>query len=198
MSKFSKSGLKKAPGFSSFSVIRSEDGLRVLTLTQWQTPESYKAFVAQPTEELAKSSKEEFEPIVPTRTVAFTVDKTQAPDGIIPALKGKNTLVQFSEIAMKAAEDKTKLIDSIEKFLPSITQMYPAPRSAVLFQGIDSTDVALLADWGYSSREFLDLSKVPTLNSLSDDVASLVNNDQHLYEVVKVIAAKPEKDKKEI
>ena len=33
VSNFSKSALKKAPGFSSFSVLKSEDRLRVLTLT---------------------------------------------------------------------------------------------------------------------------------------------------------------------
>lgn len=199
VSKFSKSALKKAPGFSSFSVLKSEDGLRVLTLTQWQNPESYQAFVAQPPAESAKLSKTDKAEtaIAPTRTVTLTIDKIQAPEGIIPALSGKKTLVQFDEMAAKATEDKTKLIDSMEKFLPSLTQIYPAPRSAVLFDSQDSANVALLANWGYTSNEFADLSKVPTINSLSDDVAPLVSSDRHLYEVVKVIAAKPEKDKKE-
>jgi heme-degrading monooxygenase HmoA len=200
VSKFSKSALKKAPGFSSFSVLKSEDGLRVLTLTQWQNPESYQAFVAQPPVEsvkFSKTDKEETAAIAPTRTVTLTIDKIQAPEGIIPALSGKKTLVQFDEMAIKATEDKPKLIDSMEKFLPSLTQTYPAPRSAVLFQSQDTANVALLANWGYTSSEFADLSKVPTINSLSDEVAPLVSSDRHLYEVVKVIAAKPEKDKKE-
>ncbi len=150
--------------------------MRVLTLTQWQNPKSYKTFLAQPNTESTKTDKEATEAITPTRIVALTIDKIQAPEGIIPALSGKKTLVQFDEIAIKVAEDKTKLIDSMEKFLPSLMQMYPAPRSAILFQSKDSADVALLADWGYSSSEFADLSKVPTVNLLSDDVAPLVSN----------------------
>lgn len=206
--KSSKSFFKATPGFSSFSILKSEDGARVLTLTQWQTPESYQASVAKPTEESSKSSKEESaksskkekkekaDVIAPTRTVAFKIDKAQAPEGVIPALSGKATLVQFSEITAKAADDKPKLLDSAEKLLTSVTQTYPAPRSAVVLQGMDSAEVALLANWGYSSAEFADLSKLPSLNPLSDDVAALADNDQHLYEVVNVIAPKAKSKEK--
>ncbi|MBA3923338.1 MAG: hypothetical protein H0X31_17250 [Nostocaceae cyanobacterium] len=196
--KSSKSFFKKTPGLNSFSLLKSEDGARVLTLTQWQTPESYQAFIAPPAEESPESSKKEKKgkaAVAPTRTVVFKIDKTQAPEGVIPAVAGKATLVQFSEITAKAPDDQSKLLASAEEMLSGVPQMYPAPQSAVVFQGVDSANLALLASWGYSSAEFADLSKVPTLNPLSDDVAALADSDQHLYEVVNVIAPKAKKEK---
>ena len=111
--------------------------MRILTFTQWQNPESYKTFLAQPTTESTKTDKEATEAIIPTNAVTLIINKIQAPEGIIPALNSKKTLVHFDDIAVEAAGDKTKLIDSMEKFLP-MTQMYPAPRSVILFQSKDS------------------------------------------------------------
>lgn len=199
--KSSISLLKKAPGFSSLSVLKSEDGARVLTLSQWQDSASYQAFISQPVEETSKEGKKEKEDkkdkaAIPIKTVVFEIDKTQAPEGVIPAIKGKAALVQFSEITAKNSEDQPKLLASAEELLPNVKQMYPAPQSTVLLKGVDNADVALLASWGYSSDEFTDLSKVPTFDPLSDDVASLVDNDQHLYEVVSVVSAKSKSKEK--
>jgi heme-degrading monooxygenase HmoA len=199
--KSSKSFFKKAPGFSSFSLLKSEDGARVITLTQWQDSESYQAFVAQPAEESSKSSKKgkadkEDTTVAPNRTVLFEIDKTQAPEGIIPAIRGQAALVQFSEITAKAPDDQSKLLTSAEELLPDTAKMYPPPQSVVLLKGVDSSNMALLANWGYTATEFTDLSKAPTFEPLSEDVAALADNDQHLYEVVKVVSAKSKlKDK---
>lgn len=201
--KSSKSFFKKAPGFSSFTVLKSEDGARVVTLTQWQDSESYQAFVAQPVEEPTKSSKkgkaekEDKATVAPNRTVIFEIDKTQVPEGIIPAIRGQAALVQFSEITAKAPDDQSKLLTSAEEQLPDTAKMYPAPQSVVLLRGVDSSNVALLANWGYTASDFTDLSKAPTFKPLSEDMASLADNDQHLYEVVKVMAAKSKSKEKD-
>ncbi len=201
--KSSKSLFKKTPGFSSLSVLKSEDGARVVTLTQWQDSESYQAFVAQPAEESTKSSKkgkadkEDKATVAPNRTVIFEIDKTQAPEGILPAIRGQAALVQFSEITAKAPDDQSKLLTSVEELLPDAAKMYPAPQSVVLLRGVDSSNVALLANWGYTANEFTDLSKAPTFEPLSEDVASLADNDQHLYEVVKLVSAKSKSKDKE-
>ncbi|NJO81023.1 MAG: hypothetical protein HC827_22665 [Cyanobacteria bacterium RM1_2_2] len=50
-----------------------------------------------------------------------------------------------------------------------------------------------MANWGYSSDEFTDSTKFPTLALNLAEITPLADSDQHLYEVVKVIAAKPEK-----
>jgi heme-degrading monooxygenase HmoA len=198
--KSSKSFFKKAPGFNSFSVLQSEDGTRVVALTQWQDAASYEASLTQTTEDYAaKSSKKEKSKdkvaAEPTKTIVFKVEQTLAPPGMVAAIRGKNALVQFSEITANSADDIASLLASAEEQLPNATQMYPAPRSAVLLKSVDSADLAMLASWGYA-EEFDDLTLVPTLAVLPDD-ATLAANEDHLYEVVKIIAAKPEKSKAE-
>ncbi|WAL62025.1 antibiotic biosynthesis monooxygenase [Thermocoleostomius sinensis] len=195
--KSSKSFFKKAPGFSSFSVLQSEDGTRVIALTQWQDAASYEASLTQSTEDYAAkySKKEKSKDKVtaePTKTIMFKVEQTLAPPGMKAAIRGKNALVQFSEITANSPDDITTLLTAAEEQLPHITEMYPAPRSAVLLKSVDSADLAMLASWGYV-EEFDDLTLVPTLAVLPDDVSTLTANDEHLYEVMKIIAAKPEK-----
>ncbi|MCD8485647.1 MAG: antibiotic biosynthesis monooxygenase [Desertifilum sp.] len=196
--KSSKSITKKAPGFSTLSVLQSQDGTRAIALTQWQDLASFEAFLAQPVEEKeAKKEKEkdkETIAIAPLRTVVFTVAKTQAPQGMVPSLRGKAALVQFDEFTVLEPDDLSTVLDSVTQGLPSITQLYPAPRSAVLLQSPESHDIALLANWGYS-MEYDDPSLIPTVDLLPEEMASLTESDRHLYEVVKITAAKPEKEK---
>jgi heme-degrading monooxygenase HmoA len=196
----SKSFFKKTPGFESFSVLQSEDGTRVIALTQWKDAASYKAYVAQPVEpypnyssysSYSKSSKKEKVTATPVRTLIFEVDKTQTPEGMLPALHGKDALVQFDEFVAKSEEDGPELLSAAENSLLGVTKLYPSPRTAVLFRSIDNTDVAVLTNWGYA-EEFTDITKLPVFEVLPDDVDTLANRDEHLYEVVKTISAKPD------
>lgn len=197
--KSSKAFFKKAAGFNSFSVLQSEDGSRVLTLSQWQTPEDYQAFLAPPAEETKSSKKDKKEKVTvaPDRTLLFEIEQTQTPEGMIPSIRGNATLVEFDEITAKAADDLEKLLTSTEKSLAGVTKVYPAPRSAILFKGVDNGALAVLADWGYSRDEFADVTKFPSLALNMDEITPLADSDQRLYEVVKVIAAKPDKSKTE-
>lgn len=211
--KSSKSSMKKAPGFNSYYVLKSEDGTRILGLTQWQDSASYQAFITPPEPEATsaeseKSDKEKdskdfkkekkkdkkYAAIAPARTVVFEVVKTQAGEGVIPAIKGKKAMVEFDELTAKDPADQPKLITFAEELMPSATQMQPAPGSVVLLKGVDNTDVALLANWDSGENfEELDPAKTPAFAPPSDELTALVNTDQHLYEVVKVVSPKPPK-----
>ncbi len=201
--KSSKSFYKKAPGFGSFLVLKSEDGTRVVTLSQWQDVASYQAFLAAD-ESADKSSKneqsyeddEESEPSVPNKTITFEISKTQSPPGILPSLRGKAALVQFNEITAKKAEDQATILAATEQGLTDTTKAYPAPKSLVLLRGVTSADVAVLTNLGYTADEFTDVSKAPTFKLLSDEAASLAKNEQHLYEIVSIIAPKPKSEGK--
>lgn len=122
--KSSKSLLKKAPGFESLSVLKSEDGTRVIVLSQWQDLESFQTYSSQLTDESSnksKSSKSKDAAIAPDRTVVFEVEKTQAADeGITPAIRGKEAVVQFSEFTVKNPDDQPKVIAGVEKMMPGI------------------------------------------------------------------------------
>lgn len=192
--KASKSLVKKAPGFDSLAVFQSEDGTRVMTLTQWKDLASYEAFLAQPVEESPKSSKKEKENVTaePIHTTVYAVDQAQVPEGMAPSIRGKKALIQFSEITAESPDAVATLLTTAEAALPSAAELYPAPYAAVLLKGVDTPAIALLANWG-SADEFEDLTALPTLSLLPDEVAA----DQHLYEAVKIVSAKPEKEKAE-
>ena len=64
----------------------------------------------------------------------------------------------------------------------------------MLLKAVEGADLALLTNWG-SAAEYADLTSVPGLDALDAELLSLAESDQHLYQVVKTIAAKPEKDK---
>jgi heme-degrading monooxygenase HmoA len=202
--KSSKSFYKKAPGFGSFLVLKSEDGLRVVTLSQWKDVASYEAFLTPADASSEKSSKketsddeeEESETIAPNKTVTFEIGKVQAPAGVIPSLRGKAALVQFSEIAAKDAADQATVLAAAEQGLVDITKAYPAPKSVVLLRGVDGAEVAVLSNLGYTADEFTDVSKAPTFKLLSEESAALAQNDQHLYEVVAMISPKSKSDGK--
>ena len=193
--KSSKSFFKKTPGFGSYSVLQSADGERVLSLTQWLDAASYDAYLAQPVEPTKPSKKEKVAPATPLRTVVFQIDDTLAAAGVVPAIRGKDALVQINEITAKSPEDADKLLAAAETLLPSIKGLFPSPRSAVLLKAADSSDLALLTNWG-SAAEYADLTTLPVLDSLDETLLSLADSDQHLYQVVKTISAKPEKEKK--
>ena len=188
--KASKS-IKKAPGFNGFSILKSEDGDRVVALSQWQDLESYEAYNATPVEE-SKSAKDkkkkDIVAIAPTRTMVFEIEKAQAmKDGIIPTIRGKEAVVQLSDFSLKSPDDQTTVLASVEKTIPGVLQQQPTPQSVILMKSTDSKDVALLANWNCGA-EFEDLGK-PAAFEQPSDVASLADNDQHLYDVVKIISA---------
>lgn len=102
-------------------------------------------------------------------------------------------MVEFDELTAEDPADQPKLITFAEELMPNATQMQPAPGSVVLLKGVDNADVALLANWD-SSEEFEELpDKTPAFAPPSDELITLVDTDQHLYEVVKVISPKPPK-----
>lgn len=131
--------MKKAAGFSSSALLQSEDGTRVISISQWKDLASYQAFIAPPVDTTAsKETKKEKAPTAaPLRTVIFEVEKAQtAREGLKPAVKGKEAVVEFSEFKLKNAADKDKVVANAEKLIPATLLKQPAPQSVIL---LDST-----------------------------------------------------------
>ncbi|MBD3881050.1 antibiotic biosynthesis monooxygenase [Phormidium tenue FACHB-886] len=188
--KASKSLLKSAPGFEGLSVLKSEDGNRVIVLSQWQDLASYETFSTQLAEAATGSKFKKGEAAVaPARTIVFEVGKVQADAGITPALKGKEAIVQFSEFTLKDPADQPKLISSIEKMMPEALLKKPSPQSAVLLQSTDGTDVALLANWN-CTVDFAEGVTPTAFDAPTEDVIALADNDLHTYDVVRIMPAK--------
>ncbi len=185
---------KKAPGFNSSALLQSDDGTRVISLSQWKDLESYQAFIAPPIEPTkATETKEQTTPIAPLRTVVFEIGKAQtAREGLIPAVKGKEAVVEFSEFKLKNAADQAKVVANAEKLIPATLLKQPAPQSVILFNSSDSTDVALLANWNCTA-DFAEGETPAEIDALDAEVAELVDVEQHLYNVVSILPAEVKK-----
>lgn len=215
--KSSKAFFKGADGFRGLSVMQSEDGSRVVALTQWTDAASYEAFVSQPVEDYTKyqkeyqkeSSKGGKSPVTatPAKTEVFELADMQIPSGMVPVIRGQGALVQLGEVSVAEAGDLPAVLSEVEQALPAVTKMYPAPRSVMLLKAIDDSEALLMAYWGYA-EEFQDLAQVPAVDVLSglgtvevesgEEAGAIALQDppkidQHLYKVVNVIAPKPPK-----
>jgi len=210
--KSSKAFFKGAEGFKGLSVLQSEDGSRVIALTQWTDAASYEAFIAQPVEDYTKYQKEYQKDyskggkapveLTPAKTEVFELADMQIPSGMVPVIRGQGALVQLGEVSVAEADDLPEVLTEVEQALPDVSKMYPAPRSVMLLKAVDDSEALLLAYWGYA-EEFQDLAQVPAVDVLSglgaialegeDASPATPQVDQHLYKVVNVIAPKPPK-----
>ncbi len=210
--KSSKAFFKGAEGFKGLSMLQSEDGSRVVALTQWTDAASYEAFIAQPVEDYTKYQKEYQKDyskggkapveLAPAKTKVFELADIQIPSGMVPVIRGQGALVQLGEVSVAEAGDLPEVLTEVEQALPDVSEMYPAPRSVMLLKAVDDSEALLLAYWGYA-EEFQDLAQVPAVDVLSglgaialegeDASPATPQVDQHLYKVVNVIAPEPPK-----
>jgi hypothetical protein len=206
--KLTKSFYKTIPGFYGLALFSSVDGSRVVELSQWVDTPSYEVFQASLTSgeddyskyyekySESKSSKGKSNDNVglgePFLTASFAIDQAVSPLGMVSVISGGAALVQIAEFSADSSDQQADLIAAAQAAFADLPQLYPAPRTAVLLKGIDTTDIALLANWG-SIAEFSDLDQVPqiALTSATPDLDFTV--DSHLYQTVKVITPKVEK-----
>lgn len=193
--KSANKALKKAIGFEGAAVLQSDDGTRVIVLSQWKDLESYQTAIAPPVESSKETKKSAA--VAPIRTVVFELEKTQtAREGMIPAVKGKEAVVEFSEFKLKTPADQPKVVTNAEKLIPAALLKQPTPQSVVLMNSTDNTDVALMANWNCTA-DFAEGETPAEFDPLDAEVASLVDVEQHLYNVVSILPAEVEKPKKE-
>lgn len=186
--------LKKAPGFNSSALLQSEDGTRIILLSQWKDLESYQAFATVPVAEAKETEKPAATP--PARTVIFEIGKAQtAREGLVPTVKGKEAVVEFSEFKLKSTDDQAKVVANAEKLIPATLLKQPAPQSVILLNSTDSTDVALLANWNCTA-DFAEGEEPAEIDALDAGVAELVDVEQHLYNVVSILPAEVKKPSK--
>lgn len=186
--KSSKALLKKALGFEGLSVLKSEDGTKIIFLSQWQDLASFQAYNTQPTATSDKSSQSS-DTAAPPRIVVFEIVKTQARQGATPALRGKEAVVQLSEFTLKNPADQQQAIANIERMMPGILQKQPTPQSVILLRSINNTEVALLANWNCSA-DFEDIGQPAAFEPPNADLIALADNEQHRYDVVQLMAVK--------
>ncbi|PSN12459.1 hypothetical protein C7293_20115 [filamentous cyanobacterium CCT1] len=218
--KTTKSFYKTIPGFLGLALFSSVDGVRAVELSQWADQASYEAFqsslVSGGGEGDSKDYKKYYEQYAqggskggkdkgkgkevslgtPSLITVLAIDQVVSPPGMVSAIPGSMVLVQISDIAPDTPEQQSSLMTAAQAALATIPQLYPAPRTAILLRGIDSSHVALLTHWG-SAAEFDDPSQVPQLvltTAQPEEAAEAVafTTDSHLYQAIKVITPKAE------
>lgn len=211
--KTTKSFYKTIPGFYGLALFSSTDGARVAELSQWQDQPSYEAFQASLTSaddsqdytqyykqylttKGGKSGKATVELGQPLLTSAFSVDQVVSPPGMVSAIPGTTALVQISDITTDA-DQFLSLMTAAHTALADLSQLYPAPRTAILLTSPAANHVVLLANWG-SVTEFSDLDQVPQITLVEDGTTDDTTDfsftaDTRLYQTLKVITPKAEK-----
>lgn len=180
--KFSQLTLPEASGFLNSSVLKSQDGTKVIALTQWQDLPSFQAYQ---TKQAQDSTTQRLAAIAASRTLVYELNKTETRDAV-PTIHEHEDNVQFSEFRMKRREDQSELLDIIKDAMPGVMQMESGLQWVTLLRSLDNTNIALLAHW-YSRKEFEELADTPGYDQQNGYWTSYADNDHHLYEIVKII-----------
>lgn len=195
--KAEKALVKKAAGFAGMSVFQSEDGLRVVVLSQWQDAASFQAYraTAQPAQPAAPSSA--LQPPAPDRLALFEIVQAQTyRAGVQPTIRGKEAIVQFSEFSLSdspEASDPAAMQSHLQPLIDSVLQKQPPPQSVLLLKSADPPELALLANWNCTA-DFVETGK-PLGVEVNDPMLAPLAADQRFYNVVRIMPASPEKKK---
>jgi heme-degrading monooxygenase HmoA len=199
--KLTKAFYKTIPGFYGLALLASDDGERVVEISQWLDRASYEAFQASLTataspqynytqyyDQYASAKGDAAAAAVslgdPAMTAAFAIEQVLTPPGMVAAIPGALALVQLSDLGADTPDQQATLLRTTEAILDGLPDLYPAPRMVVVLNGLDSPQVVLMAHWG-SAAEFSDRSQIPLLALAAPAV------DSRLYQAVKVITPKP-------
>lgn len=185
--KLSNKLMKKAAGFKGAFTLRSQDGKQVIAFSQWQDLASYQAFAPTVTASATTTAPATPSP-APNRTQVFEVAALQPSiQGTIPALRGKEAVVQWMQVTPKTAKGQMQTLPLLESIIPDVLQTQPIPQSMVLLRGVEDGGLALLTNWNCSAL-FEDVGK-PVAIAPSKDLTAIADLDQRLYNVITLIPA---------
>lgn len=192
--KAEKALVKKAAGFEGMSVFQSEDGLRVVVLSQWQDAASFQAYRATAQPAAASSA---LQPPAPDRLTLFEIVQAQTyRAGVQPTIRGKEAIVQFSELSLSdssEAADPAAMQSHLQPLIDSVLQKQPSPQSVLLLKSADPPELALLVNWNCTA-DFAETGK-PLGVEVNDPMLAPLAADQRFYNVVRIMPASPEKKK---
>ena len=195
--KISNKLMKKALGFKGFALLQSQDGKKVIALSQWQDLDSYQAYVPSASGFKSKSSETASAPPEPTQTLIYAVDSAQtAIADAIPALRGKEAVVRWTHFTPKNISDpemRSQVLAGATEILPSLLENQPIPQSVLLLKGLENDDLAIMTNWNCSAM-FEDVGK-PEAIAISDDLAALADSDSNIYDVITLMPAPVKKEK---
>ncbi|MBD2152032.1 hypothetical protein H6F44_18170 [Pseudanabaena sp. FACHB-1277] len=203
--KVSNKPMKKALGFKGFALLQSQNGNKVIALSQWQDLDSYEAYMPSASGAKSKNSETASAIPAPTQTLIYEIVSAQtAIAGAKPALRGKEAVVRWTHLTPKNiaintatniadSEMRSSLLDQVSEIVPSLLASQPIPQSVILLKGIDSDDITIMSNWNCSAM-FEDVGK-PEAITLDEDLIALADSDDTIYDVITLIPAPVKKQK---
>jgi len=184
--------MKKAVGFQGGSMLQSQDGKQVIALSQWPDLASYQAYTPSPAMTSGAAP-----PPKPSGNAHFELVSAQTSiPGAMPALRGKEAVVQLVQFTSKDGEVRSQLLPQVEALLPVLLETQPIPQSVLLLKGMDDDGaIALMVNWNCSAM-FEDVGQ-PGAIAIPPDLMALADSTQQLFNVVTIIPTelpKPEED----
>ena len=185
--------------------------------------EDYTKYYEKFVKERPGGSASFLEPPDPLLTATLTVDRVVAPPSLMPITVVENALVQITGLGAKTADQQAILSAVAQNSLDALPSLYPAPRTALLFSSTEAPYLALVANWGYGEEfsDFSQVPAIPmTLppptpapdldiapgedlasetsaqiesEATETDPTDWLSQDDHLYQLVKVVAPKVNK-----
>lgn len=168
--------LPKASGFLDASVLKGQDGTKVVTLSQWLDLPSFQAYQKELAEEISSSTK--------PRTFVFEVKKVETKS-TTPTIN-ENESIMYSEFKMKDLDKQSELADIVGQMMPGVMQMESGLQWAAMGPSTDKSTIALIAEWD-SRQDFESLGKNPGFDKDTAYWQNYADNEHDIFDVVKTI-----------
>jgi heme-degrading monooxygenase HmoA len=169
--------LPKASGFLNSSVLKGQDGTKVVTLNQWKDLSSFQAYEAKQTPDTTISAAN-------PRTFVFEIKQTETRSNT-PAI-AEHGAIMFSEFKMKDPDKQSELEEIVSQMMPGVMQMIPGLQWAAMAPSTDKTTISLIAQWN-SREDFESLGKNPGFDKETNYWQAYADNEHDLFDVVKII-----------
>lgn len=175
--------LPQAKGFVDATVLKGQDGAKVVVLSQWQDLTSYQAYE---TKRKANPIEQQIANSVNVRSYAYNNIRHLETRKGLPTLHERDTNVMFSEYLLRDPAKQSELLMVTEQFMPSVMELKPGLQWVALFPSTDQTTTAFVARFN-KPEDFQTLSQDAGFKDYAywDPYA---DNDHHLYDVVKIIS----------
>ena len=173
---FVETAVKHQPGFTSSSIHKSLDGVRVMNYAQWRSQEDYEAFMNNSSVQSLGTKLSEFHML---DSHVFEVVVSQPEDAILKI--SKSGLIHLAEFRVKP-EKQQRLVE-LEREYIRIGLQHPDLISANFHRSLDGIRTMNYGQWR-SLENFEELAKDPKYRPLNEYWQGLAENEFHLYEVV--------------
>jgi heme-degrading monooxygenase HmoA len=174
--------LPESKGFLDATVLKGQDGAKVVVLSQWKDLPSYRAYEAK---RKADATEAHLAELVNVRSYGYGDIYHQETRKGIPTIYKGDANVMFSEYVLRDPEKQSELLTVTAQFMPNVMKIKTGLQWVNLLPSLDKTTTAFVARFD-KPEDFETLSQDSGFTEYAywDPYAV---NDHHLYDAVKVI-----------